>query len=226
MNRQATPLSRDALADRVYGLLRSRIIDLQLPPGERLNIDRLAQDVGVSHTPLREALNRLASERLVSAEPYRGFTVTPLLDETGLRQLLDGREVIECGALERAADQITAAELTELDAITGQLDELAAADELDVREFNELDARFHRLTVAACRNPFLLDAYDDLKVHAQLARLYQGRSVVQARRANDEHRRFLEALRGGDVAGLLAAARDHINGVYRRLASEDTGEDG
>lgn len=224
MDHQAAPLVRDALADRAYDLLRSRIIDLQLPPGERLKIDRLAADFGVSHTPLREALNRLASERLVRGEPYRGFTVTPLLDTEGLRQLLDARAVIETGALERTSAQITADELTELDAITDQLDELASADELDVRVFNELDARFHRITVAACRNPFLLDAYDDLKVHAQLARLYQGRSVVQARRANDEHRRFLRALREGDVGGLLTAVRDHIDGVFVRLSTDDAGE--
>ena len=216
-------MTRDALSDRAYDVLRSRIIDLELAPGERLTMERLTSELGVSHTPIREALNRLATERLVSVAPYRGFTVTPLLDAEGLRQLLDARLVIELGALTRSAESISQDTLDELEKVAAELDALAAAGELDVRAFNELDGVFHHLTIVGSGNTFLVNAFDDLRAHVQIARHFKGRSVAEARQAQAEHRRLLDALVRHDREAALREATLHVGNVYERLQGLERG---
>jgi DNA-binding GntR family transcriptional regulator len=228
--------ARSALTDRVYELLRTRIIDLVLEPGARLNADRLGADMDVSPTPVREALNRLAAEGLVTVAPYRGFRVSPLLSRSDLAQLLRARQVIECAAVELAATHRDKLVLQELAALVTRMDELTRATPLDVKAFNSADAAFHRLAVAASGNRFLLQALHSLHVHVQLARHYQGRSVDEAERANDEHRDLVAAIAAGDDERACQAAREHIDGVLTRLqtrldlhegglADEETDED-
>ena len=217
-----TGISRDALADRSHELLRDRIIDGRLAPGERLRIDRLSQDLGVSHTPIREALNRLASERLVNLEPYKGFSVTPLLDASSLRLLFEARRVIELGALRESVLLATEKDHEDLRQLVDKLDGFAAASDLDIVSFNELDAAFHRLTVMACRNVFLLNSYDDLRVHVQIARYYRGRPVTDSQQAQTEHRAILDAFVSGDRDALLTAASAHISTVCNRLTGKES----
>lgn len=218
--------ARTALTDRVYELLRNRIIDLVLEPGARLNADKLAADMDVSPTPVREALNRLAAEGLVTVAPYRGFRVSPLLSRADLAQLLRARQVIECAAVEQAASNRDKLELQELSALVARMDEITRAKPLDVKAFNSADAAFHRLAVGASGNRFLLQALESLHVHIQLARHYQGRSVSEAKRANAEHRVLVQALTDGDGAGACQAARDHLDGVLDRLQTHLDTHDG
>ena len=75
-------LQHASLSDAAFNEIRRRIISLEIEPGARLNIDRLAKELGVSPTPLREALNRLAAQKLIRVETYKGFSVEPLLDLT------------------------------------------------------------------------------------------------------------------------------------------------
>lgn len=218
--------ARAALTDRVYELLRTRIIDLVLEPDARLNADKLAADMDVSPTPVREALNRLAAEGLVTVAPYRGFRVSSLLSRSDLAQLLRARQVIECAAVEQAAGRRNQLELQELSALVARMDELTSATTLDVKAFNAADAAFHRLTVGASGNRFLLQALQSLHVHVQLARHYIGRSVEEARRANVEHRLLLDAIAEGDGERACRAAREHVDGVLERLQTQLTSHEG
>ena len=218
--------ARAALTDRVYELLRTRIIDLVLEPESRLNADKLATDMDVSPTPVREALNRLAAEGLVTVAPYRGFRVSSLLSRSELAQLLRARQVIECAAVEQAAENRNQLELQELTALVTRMDELSSASALDVKAFNTADAAFHRLAVGASGNRFLLQAMESLHVHIQLARHYMGRSVAEAERANVEHRLLLDALTEQDGDRACQAARQHVDGVLERLQTQLTTHDG
>lgn len=214
-------VARDALTDRSYDMLRARIIDGRLAPGERLQIARLSSTLGVSQTPIREALNRLASERLVTMAPYRGFSVAPLLDVQSLTQLFEARRVIELGALHQSIEHASDSDHREFGHLLDKLDGLANSAELDIAGFNELDANFHRMTVAACGNPFLVNAYDDLHIHVQIARYYRRRPVADARQAQLEHRAILDAMIAGDREALLQAASAHISTVRDRLVQVD-----
>ena len=218
--------ARAALTDRVYELLRTRIIDLVLEPDARLNADKLAADMDVSPTPVREALNRLAAEGLVTVAPYRGFRVSPLLSRSDLVQLLRARQVIECAAVEQAADFRDQLVVQELTALVSRMDELTRATPLDVKAFNSADAAFHRLAVEASGNRFLTQALEALHVHIQLARHYQGRSTAEAKKANEEHRLLVAAIADGDGGRACAAARQHIDGVLDRLQPHLATNDG
>ena len=216
-------IPRDGLTDRSYEILRDRILDGRLAPAERLQIDRLSKELGVSHTPVREALNRLASEKLVTLAPYKGFSVTPLLDADSLRQLLEARRVIELGALERSVVLANRSDLDGIRQVLAKLDGIVAEPELDIVSFNQLDGEFHRMTVTPCRNPYLVGSYDDLRVHLQIARYYRGRPSTDSQQAQTEHHAILDALEARDRDALIGAASRHIDTVSARLAGERPG---
>lgn len=217
---------RSALSDRAYGLLRTRIIDLELGPGDRLNVDRLAVELDVSPTPVREALNRLAAEGIVTAAPYRGFRVSSLLSHEDLAQLLWARKVVETAAVRKAAGACSETTLQELAAMVAHMEDLAKVSTLDAKSFNATDAAFHRLTIAASGNRFVLQAFDSLHVHVQIARHYQGREVADALHANEEHRRLLAAFAKGDGETASLEASAHIDGVLSRLQANLEAHDG
>jgi DNA-binding GntR family transcriptional regulator len=208
---------RSALSDRVYQLLKTRIIELDLGPGERLQVEKLAVQLGVSPTPVREALNRLSAEGIVAAAAYRGFRVSPLLTAEELAQLLSARRLIETAAVALAPSECTPSEIEQLSDMVSEMDALNEADVLDAKTFNATDAAFHRLTVSLSGNRFLLNAFDSLHAHVQIARHYQGRSLNEAQSANIEHHRLLAAFAAGDGEAAAREAGLHIDGVLARL---------
>lgn len=213
-------LSRSMLSDSAYAALHDRIISLALKPGERLNIDRLAADLGVSPTPLREALGRLAAEDLVRVEPYKGFFVAELLDLEELKDLADVRALIESYAVVQGIERI-GAYLDDMHREIEVMDRLIAEPALDIRAFNGADARLHSALVAAAGNPTLERTYAKLNVHAQIARLFAGRGHPDAQTANDEHKRIVASLEVGDVDKASDEVTAHITNVLDRLSPAD-----
>jgi DNA-binding GntR family transcriptional regulator len=213
-----TPPIRTAITDRVCDRLRASIIDLELLPGAKLKIEHLSQNFDVSPTPVREALNRLASEGLVVQDPYRGFRVSDLLGHAELEQLISAREVIEVAAVERTALQGDSPSLATLRELIEFMDTLVPVAELDIRAFNTADHDFHRLIVAAAENRFLLEAWDALHTHVQIARHYRGKSVEEARLSNEEHSKMLASIESDDHAGAGVHVRRHLSQVLDRLS--------
>ena len=209
---------RTAITDRTYDLVRALILDSDLSPGERLRIEHLSQRFNVSQTPVREALNRLAAEGLVVQEAYRGFRVSQLLDHVELVQLQAAREVIEVAAVDTISIPKVLQTLPKLKELVEEMGSLSAEEKLNIKAFNAADAEFHRLTVAAANNRFLLEAFDALHVHVQIARHYQGKSVEEAILSNDEHHKIVTLLEEGDKSGASGIVRQHIRGVADRLA--------
>lgn len=209
---------RTAVTDRTYDRLRALVLDSELAPGERLRIEHLSQRFNVSQTPVREALNRLAAEGLIVQEAYRGFQVSELLDPVELVQLQAAREAIEVAALDMLSMSRIPSMIPKLTALVEEMSALAGDSELNIKEFNAADAEFHRLTVSAASNRFLLEAFDALHVHVQIARHYQGKSVEEAIISNEEHLKILGFLEEGNRAGASEVVRQHIRGVAERLA--------
>jgi DNA-binding GntR family transcriptional regulator len=217
-------LSRDALADRVYVYLRDQILNLEMEPGSKLNIDKLSRDLRVSPTPIREALNRLASERLVETEPFRGFRVQRLLDPEEIQDLFEARAVIEVAASAGSIGGLTSSDHQQLSALIAEMQQIAEAPRFDFAAFNRVDGDFHQAIVTACGNRFLLECWGQLQVHAQIARIFSGTPPEVAVAANIEHRRILGGLMADDLAGTQSAIRSHITDVLERLntAKEST----
>jgi DNA-binding GntR family transcriptional regulator len=106
--------SREGLADRAYEALKEALLFREIPPGTRLNLDHIARELGVSNTPVREALSQLEADGLVRKEPYRGYTALPELGDGVLDEMYEFRLLIEPRLAAAAARRRTDHEVREL----------------------------------------------------------------------------------------------------------------
>ena len=211
-------LERRALGDGAYEVLREMILEQQVAPREHLNIDTLAPQLGVSQTPIREALARLEAEGLVVKQQPRGrHVVAPLLDAASFEHLFEVRLLLEPYAARIAATSIGRAELRALEEAEQALSGAGYGDHYrEYRGFASQDARFHELIAGAGRNPVLKDMIVRLRSHHQLSRLYKGHGV-DAPEGIAEHETILEAIRSGEPEAAAAAMQRHIEGSRSRL---------
>src|ERR1700724_863558 len=137
--------------ERAYLLIRDQIVTLQLAPGSVIEEDKLPPELGLGRTPIREALQRLAPEKLVSFVPHRGTFVCDI-NLTDLHRLTEVRTEMEGYAARLAAERATARDRAQMQALVG---ELSAIDQADIHNLMRLDQRIHRLVYQATRNAFL-----------------------------------------------------------------------
>jgi len=187
----------------IYREVRRSIIMGRCRPGERLDLHGLGRQYGTSVTPVREALQMLAQEGLVTVRPHTGYFVTQItLKQLG--DLLDLRQILELAAVERAATRITEEKLAELAQVhagyTG--DDDAAYD-----RYTEENRRFHRLIAEASGNEELADAVG--RLHDRLARFMVLRHAGKT--MEKSHERIVEALRSGDADAARQAMLDEVN---------------
>jgi DNA-binding GntR family transcriptional regulator len=216
MSTQTVTRGRDRSSAGVqcYEVLRDAIVSLRLEPGERISDVALAAELGVSRTPVREAVLQLAGEGLVEVIPQRGTFVAPISLEA-VREAQFLREALELAALREAVDRIGEPELAELDAnLAAQRDAAAAAD---AARFYALDEEFHRRLVEYSGFPGAWRVARRSRAHLDRARVLSlpGREVI--RYLVTQHSEIVERLRAHDRAGVEELMRDHLRRVYRDL---------
>jgi DNA-binding GntR family transcriptional regulator len=202
--------SPDALQGRdAYERLVSAIRDGGLKPGDRLVETELAQRLGISRTPIREAIRQLESDGLVAHQPRIGTTVR-VLDYAEITELYEMRAVLEGTAARFAARAASPVELGELQAIN---EEMAAAR--DVERAYQANRQFHTVILNAARNRFLVKSVEAV----QKTLLILGPSTMEesarATQAVTEHDALLDALRGRDEEAAEALMRAHIEAAHR-----------
>ena len=146
------PSRPTALPDHLYAVLKHRILSCALKPGERLIEKTLCADLGVSRTPLREALNRLNHEELVVLQPNAGYRVSAITLE-GFRNLTEFRAIVEPPASALAAQRATATDIRELRALADL--PYDPNDDAGFVEYCRANARFHLRVVRTARNAML-----------------------------------------------------------------------
>ncbi len=212
-------LSRTVLSDAVYSEIKDRIIRLQLAPGKSVSIDSLRKELNVSSTPIREALNRLSAENLVHFEPFKGFTVEPLLNYAQLSQLHEVRALIEIHAIKAGGERLRDERADALDREIDAMERLVESETFDVAAFNVADEEFHIQLITAAENPVLERTYRSLNAHVQIARLFNRLGKDLGRAANAEHKEIAAALRAGAIEQAATHAARHIGAVTDRLRS-------
>jgi GntR family transcriptional regulator, rspAB operon transcriptional repressor len=200
------------LERRVYERLRDEIVSGLLRPGDQLVEARLASELGVSKTPVREALIRLQRDGLVSIEPYRGARVLePSADD--IREILELRELLECHiasqlATERPPEALAALEAT----VTRGRAALEAGEQAAVAEAL---TEFSDIFADAAENSRLAEVLQGLRsvmlLIGSASTLAEGRN----RRSLDEHARILAAIRRGDPGAAAAATSKHLQSLER-----------
>lgn len=224
------PLKRKVLRDTVYDSLIDLLMSGEVAPGAALNIDGLAQQLGVSPTPVREALVHLERTGLVTRAALRGYRVAPPLSPDQIAQLCDARILIEVGALELAMPR--AAEMApELARAQAEHERTAAKVRgarptktalIAYRNYLDADWTFHRTIFNYSRNSYLLATSDTLQAHLHQLRQSVTRGIHDTDLAVAEHAAVLVAVQENDTQAALAALRHHLEQVkVRSLAGDE-----
>jgi len=208
-------IERVDLNDQVYATLKEWLAARKLQPEEKLSLYELAATFGVSRSPVQHALTRLVTDGLVSVEPRRGHFVTPLT-RTLVENAYDVRLALELQAAERSVGRADAEAVAAFGALADEtLRHVDGARFVDIRGFIAANGRFHELQVDLAGNALLSDLYRRLAVNLLMARILGDRD--DAGDVAVEHRRLVEGFAGGDLAGVQAAIRAHVE-TGRRLA--------
>jgi DNA-binding GntR family transcriptional regulator len=164
---------RSVLSDETYEMIRNLILDHQIAPGAKVNIDALAVQLAVSQTPVREALARLESDGLIVKVALKGYTATDLLTPSQFSDLFQLRLLIEPWAAERAALNTDALGKAALKAeMQSARTALKFTDVEQVHALTEHDARFHTLVSSMSGNSSVTEAFERTHCHLHLFRLY------------------------------------------------------
>lgn len=195
-----------SLAEQAYGRLRMLILDRQISAGSPLQEARLADELGISRTPMREALVRLAGEGLLVRRDARSYAVRAL----GTKEYFDcmrAREVLECEAVALAAPRI---DLDELEAFAAETKKLAGGKHAETEHWH-LDDRFHLFIANASGNVVFPRLIEELRVNARLFRLHS--PLHRQPENHDEHGEIIEALRVRDSEAARQAMRSHLRSL-------------
>ncbi len=213
-------ISTAGLNEQVYDVLHSAILCCELAPGEKLHVDQIAQQLGVSPTPVKVALNRLATEGLAVIHPRKGSYVSSF-DLTDLLELLDVRRVLELRAAELAVDRISEADLQRMRALLAEMEaftNLAAEQQQARRDRIAQDVAFHEILVAASGNRRLMEMHRSMRSHVLIAR--GERRSTSYSRTDADHRAILSALERRSLPELRAAIDSHLQNVIQTLLDE------
>jgi DNA-binding GntR family transcriptional regulator len=199
--------------DEVYELIRADIMSLRIPPDTRISIDDLARRLGVSQTPIREALSRLEATGLVSKQHFVGYCSAPQLNRKQLDELYEVRLLLEPYAARRAAERMTDEQLAAIEKLATAMQPGETRKSYD--RFADQDSELHDLIALASDNRLVRDSLARLHTHLHIFRLRFHSEVTQE--ASAEHARLVQALSRRRPADAEAAMRAHIEKSYKRL---------
>ncbi|OZM72275.1 GntR family transcriptional regulator [Amycolatopsis antarctica] len=208
------PGSAPSLAEQAYASIRDRLVMLEIRPGEPINEDWLSNDLGVGRTPIREALKRLESERLVVAFPRRGTFATDV-HISDLAHISEVRRTLEPVATAAAAERATDAERIALTALREDL--ATTGDPGDNAGLLRKDLGLHRAIYRCVHNPFLEDTlvrYDNLATRIWC--VFVPRLSGMAGHVH-EHVPLLSAIIDGDADTAAELTREHVAGFERAI---------
>jgi DNA-binding GntR family transcriptional regulator len=207
----------DTSAGRIYQELHRAIIVGRIRPGTRFSLESLSEEHGTSITPVREALQMLGREGLVTVKPHSGFFVTQLTLKQ-LRDMLELRQVLEVASVERAAARITPAQIAELEQVHAGY---TGDDDASCDRYMAENRTFHVMIAEASGNQELAEALGHLhdRLAPHLVLVHSGDAVESI------HRLLIEALRSGDIARARQQILDEVNEtrevILERLIQEE-----
>lgn len=210
--------ARVTLVERLAQALADDIAEGALAPGARLDEQALAQRFGVSRTPVRETLHRLAASGLVEARPHRGVVVANVTLER-LLQMFEVMTELEGACARFAAERMSAGEKRALAGLHKESHAFVEAGDIDAYE--TANRQFHKAIYEGGRNPFLVETTQDMRRRLAPFRRAQFRLEGRLASSHAEHRIVLEAIRTGDGEAAYRSMRAHILAVkdaYRSFA--------
>lgn len=207
------------LADEVYDTLLRQLMSSRIVPDSRVTIDALTRELGVSQTPIRDALNRMEADGLVVRVPHAGYRIPPQITRERFDDMLEIRLLLEPAAARRAAEHATASQVKGLRQLLEEMAELEEGDEpMAYGAFGLRDAAFHDLVAQGAGNELVREALARLHTHVHLFRLVYDTQVTYL--AMGEHDEVLAGIAARDPDEAAYAMRRHIllsGDRFRRL---------
>ncbi len=202
------------LREMVFESMREAIIQGRLKPGERLMEIQLADEMGVSRTPIREAIRKLELEGFVVMVPRKGAFVAGI-SVKDIVDVFEVRAALEALAAGLAAERITPDELEELERSLVAISEVSTKDDIDAMV--ETDTNFHELIYRASRNERLFQIVIHLKEQIQRFRTTSLSQPGRSKDALEEHRKMVEAISDRNVEVAQNLAREHIENAEQSM---------
>lgn len=210
-------IQQATLADRVYAAIRDRILDEELLPGEFIREQEVSEALGVSRTPVREALARLANEGFLERIPRRGFRLPtkPLKDILELYPIVSSLELL-AGTL--ALPKMTDADVRHLRSLNERMEK--AAGSRDVRALVDLNNEFHHHFSVRSGNGRLSELLDDLRVQVLRLDMWYFSTPTRIRESIDEHDEIIAAVEARDHERALELLKRNFARAREALDAE------
>jgi DNA-binding GntR family transcriptional regulator len=205
-----------SLKDEAYQRIKELILSDRLDSGDMLDIDWLASGLGISRTPLREALLMLEQEGLVKTVPYKGTFVAEVF-KTDVEEIYQVREALESLAVRLATPVIPDDELKEMQALFASVgDEI---EEGNFEHYSQSDTQFHDLIIRHCGNQVLQQMLKTLADRVHRVRIFsRKRAGAHIKQSFQEHCLVLDAIVERDVAKAADLMAEHLRNAGRRIA--------
>ena len=213
----------ELLGQKVYRALKTEIIKGSLKPGIKLLECKVAEQLGVSRTPVREALRELAAEGFVTMSPNKGMIVNNV-SVKDIQDVLQIRGVLEGLAARLAAKLINEEEIKELEKYLKQMEYYADKD--DALGFSKADAEFHELILNICRNNRLIQIRKNLSDQAHRYRIRSLSIPGRLKYSLKEHQEIVEALKRKDLEQADRLSQKHIKNVVANILAHEDKEGG
>lgn len=211
---RASALDLSSLRSRAEAALRGWIVSGRLAPGELHTIRQIATQLGVSATPIREAVANLASQDLVEIVRNRGFRVVEF-DERATQEILFIRRLVEVGALEHLAGKLDHSRVLYYRRLIEEMENIGDAG--DISEYLDLSRKFHMGLIEQLGMPRLTRLVGDLRDRARLFAIENS----PRQDANREHSKLLEAIARGDTRGVRETMTRHLHHHEGRWIGRD-----
>lgn len=200
--------------EEVFQIIRSDIMSLRIPPDTRISIESLVRELGVSQTPIREALSMLEAIGLVTKKHFAGYCSAPQLSRKQFDELYEVRLLIEPYCAGCAAQRMSDEELKAIGELARSMEPGDSRTSYD--RFADQDSELHDRIALASGNSLLRESLSRLHTHLHIFRLRFHSEVTTE--AFTEHERLIDALTRRDADAAAAAMRAHIDKSYQRLA--------
>jgi DNA-binding GntR family transcriptional regulator len=204
------------LLEKAYQLIKSRIISLEYPPGQKLEVGKLKDETGFSLSPIKMAIQRLRGEGFVKILPQKGTFVSEISRDE-IAALMDYRMILERGALYLAFERMTGGEIRKLRALQKKMSRLTKNSDYLCQM--ELDSQFHLAIIEAARNQELIEAYSHLSPHFKLIRFHH---VLQrgrwSKKVDEEHDRIVKAFEERNHRKLEKAITGHVLRIKKEFS--------
>ncbi|MEA4811695.1 MAG: GntR family transcriptional regulator [Anaerolineaceae bacterium] len=208
-------LKIDSLQQRVYQRLKKNILTNKYPPGMAMNIDQLSNELGVSQTPVREALAMLKHNGLVVTDYYK-TPIVSMIEEDDVREVYEVRKLLEAYAIEKVGPHLTEEDLQALRAILNISEDIIGSDELQ-DALAHADVQFHGYLAAKVNNSTYFKIFQSVdEMSLRIRTLVLAQTARNVRILMDEHIMVLDALQKKDIPKAVKALHQHLDNACAR----------